>query len=442
MSNSDQQFEQWLHNFEQNGGYLLEALCLVFLFCGLAVICDDYFIPCLDGIRKKFRIPGNVAGATFMALGSSSPELSTNILATIHGDAGLLELGLGTIIGSGVFEFTIVIGIACMFCASPVPLSPQVIFRDMIFYALSISMLYIFFWDKQIEIYEAGMLVMLWVIYIIIVVRYGKKQSTSKLNRKSFLFDFGQETKGSLLQNESRHDSEEEESDKEEDDELATELTDLMNHQHTSNRHISCYTRMGRGIKKVVLFPWTTLFRYTIPLGWHSREKYAELPSVFVLLSSFAMCVVYVGLSSQCIMSIIRRFVVLLGASHALLGMTLVSWGDNIPDIVNVSVAVRKGWGDMAVSSAVGSQIVNILVCLGLPWLIAALSGRTILIHSDGAIHAILLLGAVSLFFLISVMLAGMSLSRCVGLSLFCSYACFLAYEFLYVSHLPSPGPA
>jgi cation:H+ antiporter len=47
-------------------------------------------------------LPDSVKGSTLMAISSNFPELVTIILATgVHGD---FELGLATIIGSGVFN--------------------------------------------------------------------------------------------------------------------------------------------------------------------------------------------------------------------------------------------------------------------------------------------------------------------------------------------------
>merc|ERR1719313_1288108 len=45
--------------------------------------------------------------------------------------------------------------------------------------------------------------------------------------------------------------------------------------------------------------------------------------------------------------------------------------------IQSVTVA-RRGYGSMAVSNCTGSQILNILVGLGMPWTISCLSGQPV----------------------------------------------------------------
>ena len=52
----------------------------IYMFYGIAVICDNYFEPALEEICEKLNLKEDVAGATFMAAGGSAPELATSIL--------------------------------------------------------------------------------------------------------------------------------------------------------------------------------------------------------------------------------------------------------------------------------------------------------------------------------------------------------------------------
>lgn len=64
-----------------NGGVIFYLLVSVYMFIGLAIICDDYFVPALEVICKVLNLREDVAGATFMAAGSSAPELATTIIS-------------------------------------------------------------------------------------------------------------------------------------------------------------------------------------------------------------------------------------------------------------------------------------------------------------------------------------------------------------------------
>ena len=58
----------------------------------------DFFSHAL--LYTDLQISPNVAGATFMAAGGSAPELFTSVIAVFVGS----DVGIGTIVGSGVFN--------------------------------------------------------------------------------------------------------------------------------------------------------------------------------------------------------------------------------------------------------------------------------------------------------------------------------------------------
>lgn len=53
------------------------------MFAGIAIVCDDYFVPALELIVEKLGLSDDVAGATFMAAGSSAPELFTSVIGKL-----------------------------------------------------------------------------------------------------------------------------------------------------------------------------------------------------------------------------------------------------------------------------------------------------------------------------------------------------------------------
>ena len=53
--------------------------------------------------------------------------------------------------------------------------------------------------------------------------------------------------------------------------------------------------------------------------------------------------------------------------------MVVVSLGASIADMMQCITVSKKGYGSMAIGNTVGSQILNICVGLGLPWLIKGL---------------------------------------------------------------------
>ena len=59
----------------------------------------------------------------------------------------------------------------------------------------------------------------------------------------------------------------------------------------------------------------------------------------------------------------------------------------------------------MAVSNSTGSQIINILIGLGLPWLITNMAGRTVNVHGVGSLRVMASFQAVNVAIYFSLLL-------------------------------------
>jgi cation:H+ antiporter len=53
------------------------------------------------------------------------------------------------------------------------------------------------------------------------------------------------------------------------------------------------------------------------------------------------------------------------GMSERLVGLTIVAVGTSLPELITSIVAARRGHSDIAVGNVVGSNIFNVLLCLG-----------------------------------------------------------------------------
>lgn len=67
-------------NIRKHGGLVIHFLVAIYTFIGLAIVCDEYFVSSLDRICEELKMSPDVAGATFMAAGSSAPELATVVI--------------------------------------------------------------------------------------------------------------------------------------------------------------------------------------------------------------------------------------------------------------------------------------------------------------------------------------------------------------------------
>lgn len=141
----------------------LHIFGMVYMFVSLAIVCDEFFVPTLGVITDKLEISDDVAGATFMAAGGSAPELFTSLIGVFISHS---NVGIGTIVGSAVFNILFVIGMCAIFSREMLHLTWWPLFRDVSFYILDLIMLIVFFLDNHIMWWESMMLVGGYVLYV------------------------------------------------------------------------------------------------------------------------------------------------------------------------------------------------------------------------------------------------------------------------------------
>merc|ERR1719440_607358 len=124
---------------------------IFYMFWGLAIVCDDYFVTSLEDISEALNLSPDVAGATFMAAGSSAPELFTSLMGVF---AVKNDVGIGTIVGSAVFNLCCIIGGTALFTPFVLKLDWKPITRDTLFYALSIAAMIYVLSDGSVDYVE------------------------------------------------------------------------------------------------------------------------------------------------------------------------------------------------------------------------------------------------------------------------------------------------
>ncbi|OQR79230.1 potassium-dependent sodium-calcium exchanger-like [Tropilaelaps mercedesae] len=151
------------------------------MFVALAIVCDEFFIPALDVITEKLAISEDVAGATFMAAGGSAPELFTSVIGVFISFDDIyvcvcickivflhlcVTTGIGTIVGSAVFNILFVISMCAIFSKSVLQLTWWPLFRDVSFYSIILIILIVFFRDNVILWWEALILLSCYAAYV------------------------------------------------------------------------------------------------------------------------------------------------------------------------------------------------------------------------------------------------------------------------------------
>jgi Ca2+/Na+ antiporter len=405
-------------------GVLLEMLILAYCFVGLGLVCDNHLCPALETLCVKYSIREDVAGATFMALGSAAPELVINLIAVVRAmeseDPEAIQLGVSAVLGSGLVSFLLSTGVCAFYADSDLILKRRPLLREIGSYSVMLICLGIFFNDGLIELWEALTLVGLYVVYLVIVtvspgIRQAwrvKVQGKSLRRRVSFVHKkmaLGDDEDDELLgadeeevsvegsrkiqmmaigadaePEEGGSEDGEEEDEEEEEEEEEEQLPPWL--------HFSSY-------------PLQVLFEWTCPDAAEGA-KY-EKWYAFTVMMSF----IWIAFFSFILSTLISRWSTILGIPTIILGATLVAMGGEVPDTIQSIAVAKRGYGALAIANCLGSKVANIGLGLGAAWTLSAALGSPVRVCNAHELQTLVYFhtGAIVLFFFLTLVDAWIS---------------------------------
>ncbi|XP_047516394.1 sodium/potassium/calcium exchanger Nckx30C isoform X2 [Pieris napi] len=516
----------------RSGAVIFHIIGMGYMFVALAIVCDEFFVPALDVIIERLAIRDDVAGATFMAAGGSAPELFTSIIGVF---VSFDDVGIGTIVGSAVFNILFVIGACALFSRTTLTLTWWPLFRDCTFYSISLLVLIYCFRDNEIywqealvlfSLYGAYVLFMRWnqpvekalkkLIYKNKVTRVRSTDQLMPTHQSAAQTLHGNATTSSetsvgtntatvatpgtskapppaakfrhgLLQLmihtiDPMHDGKV--------DEKATQLHAIAslkvlleatrptaggagamaakNAAATAQAKETPLDLPNGGLADVQLDVIeeigdleddTTPLDMSWPSGFRKRLTYLLVaPIVFPLWITlpdtrtprgktlfpitFIGSIVWIAFFSYLMVWWANIAGATAHVPPEVMGLTLLAAGTSVPDLITSVIVARKGFGDMAVSSSVGSNIFDVTVGLPLPWLLYGLIyGTPVQVNSKGMVCSIVLLFAMLLFVILSIACFRWKMNRGLGFTMFLLYFVFVAVslglEYGYL-HCPS----
>lgn len=121
LASTDMQFNGDMDEYGINEpGLMPLQKSLFFLVAGAVLVAFGARLLVSNGIvmARAFGVPESVIGLTFVALGTSLPELATAITSLIKGHG---SMSLGNVIGANLFNLVLVIGISASLAPFAVP---------------------------------------------------------------------------------------------------------------------------------------------------------------------------------------------------------------------------------------------------------------------------------------------------------------------------------
>ena len=139
-------------------------LCIIYIIGGIVAIKfgGDFVVDGASTIAQKLGMSQTLVGLTVVAVGTSLPELVTSIVA---GRKGEVDMALGNVIGSNIFNILFILGVAGS-------ISPMSFIQDNIIdlaVLIAVSLLtYVFAWSKQrLDKKEGIIMILIYAAYMV-----------------------------------------------------------------------------------------------------------------------------------------------------------------------------------------------------------------------------------------------------------------------------------
>lgn len=120
------------------------------------------------------------------------------------------------------------------------------------------------------------------------------------------------------------------------------------------------------------------------------------------------------------------------GMSDVVMGLIVIAAGTSIPDMLSSLIVARRGEGDMAVSSSIGSNIFDVLFGLPLPWFTYSLIyGTSNKVNSSSLLTSVTVLGIMLIAVIVTIAMNGWKLTKKLGWTMLLLYAIFIAQDLI-----------
>ena len=196
-------------------------------------------------------------------------------------------------------------------------------------------------------------------------------------------------------------------------------LIAMMFDKFLSGDKLNIITR-GEGL---VLLSILVLYVYSLILTASKekkliKEKHKLTPKDILMLVLGILAVI---LGGELVVKSSQQIALNLGISETLVGLTIVSIGTSLPELVTSIVAAKKGETDIALGNVIGSNIFNILFVLGISSTLSP-----ILVNNQSLIDVLILLGITIICYIFTIY--NQRIGRTKGIIMALTYLIFMIY--------------
>lgn len=106
----------------------------------------------------------------------------------------------------------------------------------------------------------------------------------------------------------------------------------------------------------------------------YSKPPASGIYSIIWVLLAFIMCVVWIYIFAGELVSLLQTIGLISGIPPAVLGLTILAWGNSVGDLFANMAVAKQGLGEMAIAGCYGGPVFNLCLGYGISFTYATLS--------------------------------------------------------------------
>ena len=148
-------------------------LNILFIVVGMALVLwgADRLTDGAVAVAEKMKMPQIVIGLTIVAMGTSMPEFCVSLISALKGTS---DLAVGNIVGSNIFNALLIVGVSAL--VAPMTIMETTVRKDIPFALVASALLLIMCLDGNISRLDAGILFVMFLIFMYMTLKGAKKQ--------------------------------------------------------------------------------------------------------------------------------------------------------------------------------------------------------------------------------------------------------------------------
>lgn len=134
----------------------------------LSVLGAHWLVEGAVSLARNLGVSEAMIGLTIVAVGTSSPELVTTIVATLRQER---DVAVGNLIGSSIFNILVILGLTCLVAPAGVPVESQLLWVDIpLMSGVMLACVPVFITGKCVSRLEGGLFMAIYLAYIVSLV--------------------------------------------------------------------------------------------------------------------------------------------------------------------------------------------------------------------------------------------------------------------------------